>query len=235
MGGTYTTTAQFSINPGTASTCAIGNFTYVPGSFKLVGADNAVATDTPLIPSILSVCGDACTISPAFKPNTSSSTAVNCLDTTLLKNVKSVFESLNGKDIRSGVINTMTAVTQSFNPIGQICEYQIQKDSIFSGMKRTDLTSYLRITVGSGGQTVLTLDEYDTNNLTGSIMELKDSDGNLTGQYTDGTMDAASGKLISKMIPYLAGYDTSNPNHTNQSIVKMNVCRYNGSAWSCSS
>ena len=129
----------------------------------------------------------------------------------------------------------MTAVTQSFKPMEKLCEYKILKESVYSGMKRTDLTSYLRVTVGSNGETVLTLDEYDINNLTGSVMELKDSDGNLTGQYTDGSVDSFSGNLVGKPVPFLAGYDTANTTHTTNSIVNTKLCRYGTNAWSCPS
>ena len=212
---------RFKVRSNKTTTCDPSDYYIVPGTLL----DVTEVSSIPSRPSCL-ISGGGWV--PSFTMLGGTSSNVNCNDPTILKNVKLAYEAKNTETTK----NTMKTILQSFSPNTSICEYKFTKDQTvnISGLNTpqtfSNVTSYLRVYLDSS-KAVTRIDEYGPDISADSTV--KDVTDSLRGTYTDGSVDS-NGTLIVKQIPYIAGYDTSNPAHTTNTKVKTNVCTFAGTA-----
>jgi hypothetical protein len=213
---------RFTVRSNKTSTCDPSDYYIVPGTLLDV-------TQISSIPSRPSCQIEGGGWSPTFTIlDGATSSNMNSNDPTILKNVKLAYEAKNTATTR----NIMKTIVQSFSPNSSIHEYKFTKDKTvtISGLNTpqtfSNVTSYLRVYLDSSNA-VTRLDEYGPDISPESTV--KDIADSLRGTYTDGSVDS-NGTLIVKQIPYIAGYDISNPAHTTNTKVKTNVCTFGGTA-----
>jgi hypothetical protein len=222
---------RFTLKTNKASTCNGNDYTVVPKSGEDIS--EKVGDEKSILPNIIQNCQQSGTSCPSAlnPPFTSTSVScINCLNPNLLTQLKQKYQEKYGSN------STLKSIIRSFNPYGtSMCEYTIQKDLIITypltgTLTYPDITSYLRVYVDPSNilNSIIDIDDYSPK-LPSTSAEVY-SDNTLIGYYTDGTTDE-NGDLIRRPIPYIAGYDIENIDHTTNSLVNTTtICSFTGTS-----
>ncbi len=145
-------------------------------------------------------------------PYTINACQINCRDTTIVRNVKTMLEQQLQTPT---VMPTFRAVTQSFAASGSTCEYMMSKDltvkdtSTNTFSTDTGIDTYVKATFTVGNTCAFTLNsvtEYDPEKIT--------TETNPTTNMLDTFMNG-----VKVQLPYLFAYDNTAPsNRVNETI-----------------